>query len=330
MKTLEYKIYRKLREKIKNELNNEDHEFNMNRKKISQFFNEVQALAQSFKLPNSLEFYFSVSDMAFRFIDFYKKKFVGDNPEFDLHTSYLDLIEMIHSIIDNSFNLQSKNNILTTQERIHNLYQIKKNIQIFLFTPPCYIPDDYLNDIKKKFNIHFNYKFISFNNINDYNMNINLNKSNENNIEIILINYLEQNCYEKIKKELYENQYIIAFGINSKQFENAKEKFLEMLKNPDFFIYNKNSGLFTYFKNKNNENSINDLFKNFLNQCYKILFDMKKKYPNKVKIYETFSDDENNKNIFIKDLDNIIIDIKKVINSTDYEKKNNKRNRRIY
>ena len=48
---------------------------------------------------------------------------------------------------------------------------------------------------------------------------------------------------------------------------------------------------------------------------------MKKKYPNKVKIYETFSDNENNKNIFIKDLDNIIIDIKKIINSTDYEKK---------
>ena len=34
VKTLEYKIYRKLREKIKNELKNEEHEFNMNRKKI--------------------------------------------------------------------------------------------------------------------------------------------------------------------------------------------------------------------------------------------------------------------------------------------------------
>jgi hypothetical protein len=97
---LEYKIYRKLREKIKNELKNEEHEFNMNRKKISQFFNEVQAFSQNFKLPNPLEFYFSVSDMAFRFIEFYKNKFTGENPEFDLHTTYLDLIEMIHSIID--------------------------------------------------------------------------------------------------------------------------------------------------------------------------------------------------------------------------------------
>ena len=321
VKTLEYKIYRKLREKIKNELNNEDHEFNMNRKKISQFFNEVQALSQSFKLPNSLEFYFTVSDMAFRFIDFYKKKFVGDNPEFDLHTSYLDLIEMIHSIIDDNFNLKSKNNILTTQEMINNLYQIKKNIQIFLFAPPYYIPDDYLNHIKKKFNIHFKYKFISFNNNDNNIINLNSNKNNENNIEIVLINYLDPNCFDKINKELYDNQYIIAFGINSKQFENAKEKFIEKLNNPDFFIYNKNSGLFTYFKNKNNENNINDLFKNFLSQCYKILFEMKKKYPNKVKIYDTFNEEENNKNTYSNDLENIINEIKKIINNTDYEKK---------
>ena len=52
--------------------------------------------------------------MAFRFIEFYKNKFIGDNPEINLDTSYLDLIEMIHSIIDDSFHLESKNNILTS------------------------------------------------------------------------------------------------------------------------------------------------------------------------------------------------------------------------
>ena len=283
IKTLEYKIYRKLREKIKNELNNEDHEFNMNRKKISQFFNEVQVFSQNFKLPNSLEFYFTVSDMAFRFIEFYKNKFVGDNPEFDLHTSYLDLIEMIHSIIDNSFHLESRNNILTTQDIINSLYKNKKNIQIFLFFPPCYIPDEYLNDIKDKYNIHYKYKFISFNDNEKSVLNQNMNDNNENNIEITLINYLDENCFEKLNKELTENQFIIAFGVNSKQFEIAKEKFIEKLNNPDFFIYNKNLGLSNYFRNKNNENMINSLFKNFLTQCYKILFEMKKSFPNKVK-----------------------------------------------
>ena len=123
---------------------------------------------------------------------------------------------------------------------------------------------------------------------------------------------------KKIKKELTENQYIIAFGINSKQFEISKEKFIEKLCNPDFFIYNKNSGLFAYFKNKNNENIINNLFKNFLTQCFKILFEMKKKYPNKVKIYDLFSEEENNINNYSKDLDIIINDIKKIINSTEY------------
>ena len=321
IKTLEYKIYRKLREKIKNELNNEEHEFNMNRKKISQFFNEVQVFSQNFKLPNTLEFYFTVSDMAFRFVDFYKKKFIGDNPEFDLHTTYLDLIEMIHSILDDSFHLESKNNILTVQEMINSLYQNRKNIQIFLFAPPCYISDNYLNDIKYKFNIHYKYKFKSFDD-NDKNMiNIHINENNKNKIEIVLINYLDENCFEKIRKELKENQYIIAFGINSKQFEISKEKFIEKLCNPDFFIYNKNSGLFAYFKNKNNENIINNLFKNFLTQCFKILFEMKKKYPNKVKIYDLFSEEENNINNYSKDLDIIINDIKKIINSTEYEKK---------
>ena len=321
IKTLEYKIYRKLREKIKNELNNEENEFNMNRKKISQFFNEVQVFSQNFKLPNSLEFYFTISDMAFRFIEFYKNKFVGDNPEFNLHTSYLDLIEMIHSIIDNSFHLESKNNILTTQDIINSLYKNKKIIQIFLFSPPCYISDEYLNYIKERYNIHYQYKFLSFDDNEINSLNHNKFTNDEININIILINYLDENCFDNTKKELSDNQYIIAFGINTKQFEIAKEKFIEKLNNPDFFIYNKNFGLSTYFRNKNNEDKINNLFKNFLNQCYKILFEMKKKYPLKVKIYEIFNGEDNFKDIYVKDLDNIIVDIKKEINTTEYEKK---------
>ena len=296
VKTLEYKIYRKLREKIKNELKNEEHEFNMNRKKISQFFNEVQAFSQNFKLPNPLEFYFSVSDMAFRFIDFYKNKFLGENPELDLHTSYLDLIETIHSIIDCDFDLLSKNNNLTTQELANNLYLNKKIIQIYIFAPPCYIPDEYFTNLmNNKFNIHMKYRLISF---DSFQQNISTLKNNKNNnkinIEIILINYLEEGFYEKINKILSENQYIIAFGINSKQFNVAKENFIEKLRNPDFFIYNKNTGLFPYFKSKNNENNINNLFKCFLNQCYKFLFEMKKNYQNKVKIYESYEGEKIN------------------------------------
>ena len=48
---------------------------------------------------------------------------------------------------------------------------------------------------------------------------------------------------------------------------------------------------------------------------------MKKKYPNKVKIYDIFNEEENNKIIYTKDLENIIITIKNEINSTEYEKK---------
>ena len=105
------------------------------------------------------------------------------------------------------------------------------------------------------------YILISF---DSFQQNISTLKNNKNNnkinIEIILINYLEEGFYEKINKILSENQYIIAFGINSKQFNVAKENFIEKLRNPDFFIYNKNTGLFPYFKSKNNENNINNLF----------------------------------------------------------------------
>ena len=147
------------------------------------------------------------------------------------------------------------------------------------------------------------------------------NNKDKINIEIILINYLEEGIYEKMIKKLSENQYIIAFGINSKQFDIAKEKFVEKLRNPDFFIYNKNTGLFPYFKNKSNDNNINNLFKNFLNQCYKILFEMKKVYPNKVKIYDAYEYDNNSTDKYLSDFENIVNDIKTIINSTEYEKK---------
>ena len=74
---------------------------------------------------------------------------------------------------------------------------------------------------------------------------------------------------KKKNKELIENQYIVAYGINSKQFEFIKDKFIENLNNPNFFIYNKNLGLFIYFRNKNNKSMINSLFKNFLNNFIK-------------------------------------------------------------
>ena len=323
VKTLEYKIYRKLREKIKNELKNEENEFNMNRKKISQFFNEVQLISQNFKLPNPLEFYFTVSDMAFRFIDFYKNKFVGENPEINLHNTYLDLIEMIHSIIDYNFNLESRNDNLTTQDMINRLYKNKKSIQIFLFAPPCYIPEEFFNNLinNKKYNIQITYKLASFNTFekNIPSIRNNMDNNDKINIDITLINYLEEGFYEKLNKTLSENQYIIAFGINSKQFNSAKEKFVDKLINPDFFIYNKNTGLFPYFKNKRNEENINNLFKNFLNQCYKILFDMKKNFPNKVKIYELY--DFENSAKYLEDFDSVINDIKSLINNIEYEKK---------
>ena len=46
---------------------------------------------------------------------------------------------------------------------------------------------------------------------------------------------------------------------------------------------------------------------------------MKKKFPNKVKIYDIFKEEEENN--YLKDIESVINDIKKVINDTEYEKK---------
>ena len=43
---------------------------------------------------------------------------------------------------------------------INSLYYNKKNIQIFLFSPPCYITDDYFKEINNKYNIHYNINLI--------------------------------------------------------------------------------------------------------------------------------------------------------------------------
>jgi hypothetical protein len=208
-----------------------------------------------------------------------------------------------------NFNLESRNDNLTIQDMVNNLYMNRKHIQIYIFAPPCYIPDDYFNNlINDTNNIQMSYKFKTFDTF-EQNINaIKIHKSNTDkiNVEIILINYLEEGIYEKMNKNLSENQYIIAFGINSKQFNIAKEKFMDKLRNPDFFIYNKNTGLFPYFKNKSNENNINNLFKNFLNQCYKVLFEMKKIYPNKVKIYDSYDYEENSTNKYTSDFETII------------------------
>ena len=107
LKTWEYRVYRKLREKIKNNLLDEKF-YAENRRKISQFFEELRTMLQGFNLPMPFQFYYKVAETAFDFANFYRDKFKNENNEngiYDLHGTYIDFIETIHSIVDDTVNL---------------------------------------------------------------------------------------------------------------------------------------------------------------------------------------------------------------------------------
>ena len=132
LKTWEYRVYRKLREKIKNNLLDQNF-YADSRRKISQFFEELRTMLQGFNLPMPFQFYYKVAETAFDFANYYKDKFKNDNNikgEFDLHGSYIDFIETIHSIVDDTVTLKSRiiqqNNILTYDYLIKNTLKKKK------------------------------------------------------------------------------------------------------------------------------------------------------------------------------------------------------------
>ena len=78
LKTWEYRVYRKLREKIKNNLLDEKF-YSDNRRKISQFFEELRIMLQGFNLPMPFQFYYKVAETAFEFANYYKDDFKNDN-----------------------------------------------------------------------------------------------------------------------------------------------------------------------------------------------------------------------------------------------------------
>ena len=66
LKTWEYRVYRKLREKIKNNLLDQNF-YSDSRRKISQFFEELRTMLQGFNLPMPFQFYYKVAETAFDF-----------------------------------------------------------------------------------------------------------------------------------------------------------------------------------------------------------------------------------------------------------------------
>lgn len=291
LKTWEYRIYRKLREKIKNHLADENY-YSDSRRKISQFFDETRSMLQGFNLPMPIEFYYKVAETAFDFANYYHDKIT------DLHSSYIDFIETIHSIVDESVTLKSRaiqlDNIMTYDYLIKNQLKAKKTIEIVIYAPPCYLSEEFLKKLASKYNTQIYNSFIAS---EDY-----IDIDNE-----VIIYHINMHNFRNITK-MNPNNYIIAFGLNEKEIKKSMDIFKERSQNPLFKTYNANKSLTPFIEYRG---KIEDIFKYYAENSVKFITKAKKNFPHQVSVYNSF--DESNSEVYFKDIDLIVNAIKKDI-----------------
>ena len=312
LKTWEYRVYRKLREKIKNNLLDEKF-YSDNRRKISQFFEELRTMLQGFNLPMPFQFYYKVAETAFDFANFYKDKFKNDNNPngiLDLHGSYIDFIETIHSIVDDTVNLKSRiisqNNIMTYDYLIRNALKQRKVIEIIIFAPPCYLSSNFLREIASKFQIEILNSFIEENNY------ANIDKD-------IVIYHINMHNFRNIHK-LSENKFIFAFGLNSEEIDKSEKILIKNMSNALFISYNKNKSLLPFIKVGDKEKERKELFKYFKNESEKYISNLKSNFPEQIKIYDKFDEDKSSS--YLTDITDTINLIKEKIKNLNINEEN--------
>jgi hypothetical protein len=303
LKTWEYRVYRKLREKIKNNLLDKNF-YSDSRRKISQFFEELRTMLQGFNLPMPFQFYYKVAETAFDFANYYKDMFKNENNpdgQLDLHGSYIDFIETIHSIVDDTVNLKSRiisqNNIMTYDYLIRNALNQRKIIEIIIFAPPCYLSQKFLKDMSVKYQIEILNSFID--------------ESNYANIDKdIIIYHINMHNFRNINK-LTQNKYIYVFGLNPEEIEKSEKNLVENMSNPSFIAYNKNKSLLPFIKVGDKEKERKELFKYFQNESDKYISNLKNNFPEQIKIYDKFQEERIPE--YLKEIDDRISKIKEKI-----------------
>ena len=303
LKTWEYRVYRKLREKIKNNLLDKNF-YSDSRRKISQFFEELRTMLQGFNLPMPFQFYYKVAETAFDFANYYKDMFKNENNpdgELDLHGSYIDFIETIHSIVDDTVNLKSRiisqNNIMTYDYLIRNALNQRKIIEIIIFAPPCYLSQKFLKDMSIKYQIEILNSFIDENNY------ANIDKD-------IVIYHINMHNFRNINR-LTQNKYIYVFGLNPEEIEKSEKNLVENMSNPSFISYNKNKSLLPFIKVGDKEKERKELFKYFESESNKYISNLKNNFPEQIKIYDKFEEEKIPD--YLKEIDDMINKIKEKI-----------------
>lgn len=284
LKTWEYRVYRKLREKIKNNLLDVNF-YSDNRRKISQFFEELRTMLQGFNLPMPFQFYYKVAETAFDFANFYKDKFKNENNPngtLELHGTYIDFVETVHSIIDDTVSLKSRiisqNNIMTYDYLIRNALKQKKIIEIIIFAPPCYLSQNFLKEIGNKFQIEILNAFIDENNYAKIDKDL-------------VIYHINMHNFRNIHK-LPMNKFIIAFGLNENEIQQSEKNLIANMSNATFISYNKNKSLTPFIKVGDKPKEREELFKYFQKESIKYINNLKEKFPEQIKLYDKFEENK--------------------------------------
>lgn len=301
LKTLEYRVYRKLREKLKNHLlQNEENKFFESRRKINQFFEEVRIMLQGYNLPMPMSFYYRVAETAFAFAN----KFYGKCS--NLHRSYIDFLEVIHSIIDQTVDLKSRvikgDNIMTYDYLVKNELISKKVIEIIIYAPPVYLTDEFFKALEKKYSIEIRNSFIQS---KEY---YNLNTS-------IVIYHINMHNFRVFSK-LEENKFIITFGLNETECNYAFKKLNEKLKNPQFISYNTNTSLSPFLNL--DEASRKEVENYFVLSSLEFIEKSRKYIGNKFVSYEKF--EETKIELYIQEFDKLVMDLSQSVKKMNDEK----------
>ena len=293
LKTLEYRVYRKLREKLTNHLiRNKDDRF-----KINQYFDEVRNMLSKYSLPMPLDFYYKFAETAFDFIkcvpfDILPQQIEdGDN---SLRAMYLDFVETILTMIDKTMSLKtqsiSDHQILNRQKLLDFKFSLGKNkidvdnqnakdifnqIEIYAYLPPFI---DGLDNLEKEF----------FNNLGIKVGKEGFAMNNKDNGRKIKFNIIHWHSFKNITK-LKPNQFLLFLDSKRLQDEDIFNKLVvavtDKSSNPQYKTYITDETLRRFFE-KTDKSNIEATVKLYINNS--IQFENKSvEYLNKNSIYQT-------------------------------------------
>jgi hypothetical protein len=290
LKTLEYRVYRKLREKLKNHVSGFDS--TDSRRKINQFFEEVRIMLSNYTLPMPLSFYYKVAETAFAFVKRFPEKCT------DLHSCYIDFLEIILGSIDTTVNLKSKaikqDNIMTYDNLIKNEYLKEKTVEVVIYAPPLYLSDEFLKTVEKKFKTSVRNVFIE--NYLGFDSNVAI-------YHINMHNFL-------LSKD---DKFVIFFGINEQECMKTVDLIKEKCKNPQFVSYNTNPTLTPFLMNEN----LPDLMKTYLANSLEYIEKCKKYKNSNFAIFEKF--DNSNAEQYLSEFEKIISELSSKKDKIDIE-----------